>query len=119
MARKSLWILALLVLTSILLVAGCYKSSTMEQTQAPPPAPNSVSIGDDFFNPGSVTVTAGTVVTWTNRGTRGHTVTSDQGAFDSGTLNPGGTFSFTFNDKGTFGYHCNFHSGMTAKIIVE
>lgn len=119
MIRKSLWTPVLLVLISVLLVASCYKSSTMEQTQAPPPAPNSVNIGDDFFNPSSLTVTAGTIVTWTNRGSRGHTVTSDQGAFDSGSLNPGGSFSFTFKDKGTFSYHCNFHSGMTAKIVVE
>jgi len=108
-----------LVLICIVATANCYKSSTMEQTQVPPPSPNSVNIGDDFFNPGSLTVTAGTTVTWTNRGNRGHTVTSDQGAFDSGTLNPGSTFSFTFKDKGTFSYHCNFHSGMAAKIVVE
>jgi|APFre7841882654_1041346.scaffolds.fasta_scaffold106337_1 plastocyanin len=119
MIRRFTWTLGLIVLTSVLLVASCYKSSTMEQTQAPPPAPNNVTIGDDFFNPGSLNVTAGTTVTWTNRGNRGHTVTSDQGAFDSGSLNPGGTFSFTFKDKGTFSYHCNFHSGMTAKIVVE
>jgi plastocyanin len=119
MIRKSLWTFVLLVLISVLLGASCYKSSTVNQMPAPPAASNSVDIGDDFFNPSSLAVTAGTTVTWTNRGSRGHTVTGDQGAFDSGTLNPGGTFSFTFKDKGTFNYHCGFHSGMTAKIVVE
>ncbi len=119
MKRKFICTFGLLILISVLLVASCYKSSTMEQTQAPPPEPNSVNIGDDFFNPSSLTVAAGSTVTWTNRGNRSHSVTSDQGAFDSGNLNPGGTFSFTFKDKGTFSYHCHFHSGMNAKIIVE
>ena len=119
MSRKFSWILGFAVLISLLLAANCYKSGTMEQTQVPPAGPNSVSIGDDFFNPASLTVTAGTTVTWTNRGNRGHTVTSDQGTFDSGNLNPGATFSYTFKDTGTFNYHCNFHSGMTAKIIVQ
>lgn len=70
------------------------------------------------FNPGSLKVHKGATVTWTNNDGASHTVTSDSGAFDSGTLHNGGSFSFTFNDTGTFAYHCSFHSGMTASVIV-
>jgi hypothetical protein len=48
-----------------------------------------------------------------------HTVTSDTGVWDSGNLSPGKSFSFTFNQVGTFPYHCNIHSSMTAKIVVQ
>jgi hypothetical protein len=53
-----------------------------------------------------------------NTGRASHTVTSDSGAFDSGTLGNGGSFSFTFNDVGSFAYHCAFHSGMSATVRV-
>jgi hypothetical protein len=45
-------------------------------------------------------------------------VTSDTGLFDSGTLNVGNTFSFTFTQAGTFTYHCNIHPMMTGAIVV-
>jgi plastocyanin len=70
------------------------------------------------FNPGALKVHQGTTVKWTNNDGASHTVTSDSGAFDSGSLKNGGSFSFTFNDIGSFTYHCKFHSGMTATVIV-
>jgi plastocyanin len=74
------------------------------------------------FVPDPITITVGTTVTWTNVTTNiPHTTTSDTpGIWDSGTVNPGGTFSFTFNTPGTFGYHCTFHQslGMVGTITV-
>jgi len=70
------------------------------------------------FNPGVLKVHKGTTVKWTNNDGASHTVTSDSGAFESGSLKYGGSFSFTFNDIGSFAYHCKFHSGMTATVIV-
>lgn len=84
------------------------------------PLPNSVSIADNSFTSSSLTVAKGTKVIWTNNGATIHTVTSDDGAsFDSGAIASGGTFSYTFNTTGTFGYHCQIHSGMTGTIIVS
>jgi plastocyanin len=40
-----------------------------------------------------------------------HTVTADDGSFDSGTLSSGKSFSYTFNTAGDFPYHCTFHGG--------
>lgn len=78
----------------------------------------SVSIIDNSFDPGSITVAAGTTVVWTNNGANPHTVTADDGSFNSGTLDPGGTYSVTFNTPGTFGYVCTIHDGMAGTVVV-
>jgi predicted lipoprotein with Yx(FWY)xxD motif/plastocyanin len=70
------------------------------------------------FNPGTLKIHKGTTVTWTNNDDASHTVSSDDGTFESGTIRHDGSFSFTFNDTGSFTYHCKFHSGMTATVIV-
>ncbi len=77
-----------------------------------------VSVIDFAFQPAILTVPIGTTVTWRNDGARPHTVTADDGAFDSGRLDPGEEFSVTFDDVGEFAYHCGFHSDMQATIIV-
>ena len=77
-----------------------------------------VTIVDFAFQPASLEVTAGTTVTWTNSGAAPHTVTADNGAFDSGRLAPGASFSQTFDAAGTVMYHCEIHSQMTGTIVV-
>lgn len=77
-----------------------------------------VSIQNFAFSPGTIQVTAGTTVTWTNNDQTTHTVTADDGSFDSGDVAPGGTFSMTFTTPGTFAYHCKIHPFMTASIVV-
>jgi plastocyanin len=77
-----------------------------------------VQIIDFAFEPATLEVPAGTTVVWTNAGSAPHTVTSDADAFDSGRLDPGGTFSMTFDTPGTYHYHCEFHPGMQATIVV-
>jgi plastocyanin len=90
-----------------------------------------VDIGDFFFAPAAVVLQVGGTVTWTNNGPSGHTVTSDAGSFDSGTLGPptpsdpyggtteGGTYQRTFSAAGTFDYHCAIHPGMRGRITVQ
>jgi predicted lipoprotein with Yx(FWY)xxD motif/plastocyanin len=78
----------------------------------------SVSIAGFAFDPATIKVHQGTTVTWTNNDAPSHTVTSDTGAFDSGTLQPGSAFSFTFTQTGTFAYHCSIHRSMKATIVV-
>lgn len=77
-----------------------------------------VSVIDFAFEPATLSVPAGTTVTWRNDGARPHTITADDGAFDSGRLDPGEAFSFTFDQAGTFAYHCGFHPDMQATIVV-
>ncbi len=88
-------------------------------TTSTPLAANEVSIQGMAFNPPTLTVAKNTTVKWTNNDGMAHTVTSDTGVFNSGTINPGGTFSFQFTTTGTFPYHCSFHPDMTATIIVQ
>lgn len=90
---------------------------TPEPTQAPENA--SVTIRDFEFDPGTVTIRAGGTVTWTNQGPSVHTATADDGAFDSGNLNRGDSFSHAFDEPGTYSYHCTPHPFMTAEVIVE
>jgi plastocyanin len=71
------------------------------------------------FDPGNLEVAAGTTVTWTNNDSAAHTVTADDGSFQSGRLEQGDTFSYTFETAGTFSYHCEYHSGMTATVTVS
>ena len=89
---------------------------------APPPtraAQHAVQIAYSTFSPARMTVTVGDTVTWTNADGRPHTVTSDGGAFDSGNLDEGQAFSFTFSEPGTYTYHCNYHGEMQATIVVQ
>jgi plastocyanin len=78
-----------------------------------------VSIQDFSFNPGQITVAPGTTVTWTNEGPSPHTTTADDGSWDSGTLQQGEDFSFTFDEPGTYTYHCSIHPDMTASVKVS
>lgn len=75
------------------------------------------------FAPSSFTVKAGASVTWVNRDTVTHTVTSTSipsGAksFDSGNFPYGYTFTVTFNTPGTYQYYCSIHPIMTGTIVV-
>ena len=83
-------------------------------------ATHSVSIVDFAFNPGSMTVNVGDTVVWTNTGEAPHTATSQSGpaAFDSGRLETGQTFSFTFTVPGTYSYICSIHPEMQGTITV-
>jgi plastocyanin len=76
-------------------------------------------MGNLAYAPSPATVAVGTTVTWTNTDTITHTVTSDTGAFDSGSLAPGAKFSFTFQARGNFPYHCTPHQSMIATVVVQ
>ena len=78
---------------------------------------NTISMKNSAFSPPSLQVMVNTTVTWINDDNMVHTVTSDNGSFDSGDIAPGSRFSYTFTSTGTFNYHCIHHSGMTGVIL--
>jgi len=86
---------------------------------APTAAAANIEIQSFAFSPSTLTVKKGTTVTWTQKDSVPHTIVSDNGAFESPQLSNGQTWSFTFNDAGTFAYHCSVHPSMTATIVVE
>ena len=76
-----------------------------------------ISIEHGGFNPADVTVMQGGSILWINSdGEQVHTVTADDGSFDSGDIQPGGSFSFTFNSIGPHPYHCKYHKEMTGIV---
>lgn len=70
------------------------------------------------FDPAKVTVAAGTTVTWRNNGAATHTVTAEDGSFDSKDLAPGKTFVKTFDEPAAFRYKCTPHPWMTGILSV-
>lgn len=81
-------------------------------------ATHNVSITNFSFAPQSLTIQPGDTVRWSNDDSAPHTATATNGAFDSGFLAVGSTFSHAFADAGTYAYVCLFHSNMTAVINV-
>jgi plastocyanin len=81
-------------------------------------AAGAVRIADFAFAPDSLRAEVGQSVRWTNQDGAAHTVTADDGAFDSGSLAGGKEFSFAFDRAGTYAYHCNIHPGMKGTVTV-
>ena len=83
---------------------------------------NSVCFLASSFDPAVLTVNKGTTVQFVNNSGIGHTVNFDAprppNVTDIG-LNTSGTFGRTFNDVGTFNFHCTVHAGMTGQVKVQ
>src|SRR5829696_8329480 len=77
-----------------------------------------VAIEDFYFEPADAAIQPGDTIMWVNEGNTPHTVTSDDGQFDSEVLNPGESFMFTFPEAGSFTYHCEIHPSMTGSVTV-
>lgn len=87
-------------------------AATQEATATPAALPLStitISLEDDAFNPKTITITAGTTLNFVNKGTHPHTVTADDGSFDSGQLKAAQSFNYTFNKPADVPIHCENH----------
>ncbi len=117
---KNIFFFSGLVLFTGTIFSACQKtaspatSSTPAQTQTT----SSVRIQNFTFTPNNIQVKTGQSVTWTNDDTTAHTITSDNGTFDSGNVGQNGSFSFTFTKAGTYNYHCAIHPSMTGQVVV-
>ncbi len=82
---------------------------------------HTVTVGDNFFSPSNLTIQQGDTVRWVNAaGGMQHNVTSNNGAFAPSPTASSFTFEVTFNQPGTFNYHCTIHAGqMTGTITVQ
>src|SRR5215212_8661528 len=104
--------LGALALVVVVLIAPSAGATGLQTTTT------TVSIQDFFFSPANVSVPAGTTVTWVNEGNIPHTVTSDDGQFDSGVLMPGDSYTVMFKGRGTITYHCAIHPSMSGSVTV-
>jgi plastocyanin len=127
LSSKSRLLIGTSFLVAILIFANsCNKSSYNSMTGmtgmtggTPGPGLNEVFIQGMAFNPATITISANTTITWTNKDAIAHTVTSDTKLFDSGSIGANGTYSHTFTTAGTFSYHCTVHPTMTASVVVQ
>lgn len=107
------------LLYSMLLVAApsfAFAGGAVQQTAASPAA---VEIKNMHFTPDTLTIVAGTTVTWKNDDSSPHTVTDKGRVFRSAGLDTGDTFSYTFASPGEFTYFCTIHPMMVGKIVVK
>ena len=133
-SRPRAALLATLVALAVALAACGSSSATAAPTTAPvasAPASSAaspasgggggtaVTIKDFAFSPATLEVPVGATVDWSNQDSTAHTVTADDGSFDSKSLASGQGFSRTFPTAGTFTYHCSIHSSMKATITVK
>ncbi|HYM50356.1 MAG TPA: plastocyanin/azurin family copper-binding protein [Candidatus Limnocylindrales bacterium] len=99
---------------------GCNASTTVSGTAAQVvkivPDPNTIGA----YDPKTVSVKVGQAVEWdwTDASSQ-HTVTADDGSFDSGLCSQGTKFAYTFTKAGTFTYKCTIHSGMMGTVTVS
>ena len=130
--RRPIAIMALLALAALPL-AGCgdddegssasTQTATEQQTatqQETVPAAVSVSIGDNFYKPKSVTIKVGQSIKWRNDGAVAHTVTSDDDStvkFDSKTLEPRDGYALKPATRGKITYHCTIHGTVQSGTI--
>jgi len=82
-------------------------------------AKDQIVIENFSFKPATVTVKAGTTVTWVNRDNEPHTVSDSDKRFKSGAMDTDEQFSYTFAAPGTYNYFCAIHPRMTGQIIVR
>jgi plastocyanin len=101
------WMLALSVLPAI------------QKSAAAGPPTVDVKIDNFSFTPPTLTVRAGTQITWTNGDDIPHTVVSDDQSFKSKVLDTDEKFTFTASKPGTYSYFCSIHPKMTGKLVVE
>jgi plastocyanin len=119
MLRRGVFIQALGTMTIVMVLLLPGTPTVTAYAQQAPPAAVEVKIDNFSFSPATVTVPAGTTVTWTNRDDVPHTVVSTDGAFKSKVLDTDEKFSFTFSKPGTHPYFCSIHTKMTGKVVVQ
>ena len=76
-------------------------------------------VQDFTFRPGRIEVASGSTVVWANGGQVAHTVTSDDGTFDTGLIEAGRQGAITFSTPGTYPFHCTPHPFMRGEIVVR
>lgn len=123
MKNKSvIWIGIILVILAIG-IGGYFIYSSYSKTNntnnSQTATPGTVNIQNFSFSPGTITIKKGETVTWQNNDSFIHRIVADDNSFDLGDMTGGGTSKHTFNDIGTFNYHCAVHTYMTGSVVVK
>ena len=78
-----------------------------------------VNIADSEFRPAATSIRVGQTVGWVNADERDHAVVGSKGEFRSGTIKPGGSFTFKFDKPGEYRFHCPLHPRAKGVVRVE
>jgi plastocyanin len=105
------------LVTAVAVGLICYLAAQVSRADTPG-APQIV-IKNFMFSPVSITVKAGSTITWTNKDEEPHTSVSIEGLFRSGALDTNDSFSFKFDKPGTYHYLCSIHPQMMGTIVVQ
>lgn len=100
------------------LVAAALALAAAPHPATPMSTSTTVDISDYAFKAQTITIHAGESVTWTNRDDDPHTVTADDGSFDSKGLGQGDHYTHVFRSAGRFPYHCAAHPFMKGVVVV-
>jgi plastocyanin len=99
---------------------GTPSASSSSAPKTPAGPVSAISIKSGKYRPKNVTIKVGSTLTWTNNDDVPESVTSDApGLFDSGTLAPGATWSYTFTKAGVFPYHSTGKNGTYGTVTVQ
>ena len=120
MKRNKLIFGSAAILAAAFALTACTKPNLAASSSDNSASGATVKIDNFSFGPGTITIPAGSTVTWTNNDDVPHVVTSDDNKmFKSKALDTDDRFSFTFTKPGTYNYYCAIHPKMTAKIVVQ
>jgi plastocyanin len=106
------------LLTAVSVAMLWWVAATSAST-ADTPDPTRIVVKDFMFMPSSLTVKAGSTVTWANMDDEPHSVVSDTGLFRSGAMDTNESFSFKFEQPGTYHFTCSIHPRMVGTIVVK
>jgi plastocyanin len=114
-----------LILSALIASAACSSSTSPSSSTGGSTTTVSIPSGASTltttaYAPNPVTIARGTSVTWVNNDNTAHTATSNDGStFNSGSINPGGQFTMTFPNAGSFPYKCTLHPNMVGTVTVQ
>jgi plastocyanin len=107
MMNKKFLALGVLIVLGAVAVSGCASQSS-----------NTILINNSSFTPSILNVQVGSTVTWINKANTTQNIVSSTGVFSSGNLTNGMSYSYTFNQSGSYPFHSAVNPKITGTIIV-
>ena len=104
-----------MIISTALIITACYKNKNAYNSSS---GSYTISMKNSAFTPATLTVIAGSNVTWMNDDNMIHTVTTTDGGLNSGDITVGASYSKTFSTAGTFNYYDAHNTNMTGVLIV-
>lgn len=112
MSSRARWLI-------VLVVCGCAFVASGQTHRKAQPQTHEVVIRHFMFQPPEVTATVGDTIEWKNEDVVSHTVTAEDGSFDSGRIRAGGTWKLVASKPGTHSYKCLPHPNMHGSLVVR